>query len=545
MSEQLTRGRESYKLRAWAEAYEAFSLASRAGELDAEDLELFAMAAYLTGRDDDYLDALDRAHRAHLEAGETRRAARAAFWLSLRLLFRGSIGPATGWLGRAQRLLERECECAEHGYVLLGLSQRHCHSGEWDAAYAAAAEAATCGERFGDSDLSSCARHLQGRILMQQGQVERGLALLDEAMVAVITGELSPLVTGLIYCSVIEGCQEVYAFGRAREWTHALARWCEGQPQLIAFSGVCMTHRAEIMVFQGAWSEAIDETQRACARCSQVGNRRAVALALYQQAEVQRLRGEFAAAEASFRQVSEFGADPQPGLALLRLAQGRTRSSVAAIRRTLNAHSDPMQRMKLLPTYVEIMLAASDVGAARRACDELEGIVRGFETGESGVLSAVVTHVRGAVELAEGEALSALVSLRRAWRIWQQLEASYMSARARVLLGLACRALGDHDGSRLELDAARIAFERLGAAPDAARLATVIPAAPADTAHRLSPRELQVLRLVAAGRTNKAIANELVLSEKTIDRHVSNILTKLDVPSRTAATAFAYQHHLI
>jgi DNA-binding CsgD family transcriptional regulator len=546
VSEPLARGRESYKLRAWAEAYEAFSLASRSGTLTGEDLELFAMTAYLTGRDDDYLDALDRAHRAYLEAGETRRAARAAFWLSLRLLFRGSIGPANGWLARAQRLLERErTDCAEHGYILLAISTQHGGAREWDAAYAKAQEALVIGERCGDVDLSNCARMLQGRSLIQQGHVERGLVLLDEAMVAVIAGELSPLVTGLIYCSVIEGCQEIYAFGRAREWTHALARWCEGQPQLIAFSGVCMTHRAEIMVILGAWSEALEETRRACARCSQVGNPRAVALALYQQAEVQRLRGEFAAAEDSFRQVSEFGADPQPGLALLRLAQGRTRSAVAAIRRALNASSEPMQRMKLLPAHVEIMIAAGDVGEARRACDELDGIARGFETDASGVLSGIVAHVRGAVELAEGEALTALVSLRRAWRIWQHVEASYLSARARALLGLACRALGDHDGSRLELDAARLAFERLGAAPDAARLATVIPVAPTGTAHRLSPREVQVLRLVAEGRTNKAIASRLVLSEKTVDRHVSNILSKLDVPSRAAATAFAYQHHLI
>jgi DNA-binding CsgD family transcriptional regulator len=306
-----------------------------------------------------------------------------------------------------------------------------------------------------------------------------------------------------------------------------------------------MTHRAEILVFLGAWSEALEETRRACARCSQVGNPRSAALALYQQAEVQRLRGEFAAAEQSYRGASELGAEPQPGLALLRLAQGRTRAAAAAIRRALNASNDRVHRLRLLPAYVEIMLAASQVREARLACDELTEIARPLETPAGGVLSGIVAHVRGAVELAEGEPLSALVSLRRAWRTWQQLEAGYMSARARVLLSLACRALGDHDGCHFELDAARIAFERLGAAPDAARLASASLATPAQEPYRLSARELQVLRLVATGRTNKAIASELVLSEKTIDRHVSNILTKLDVPSRAAATAFAYQHHLI
>jgi DNA-binding CsgD family transcriptional regulator len=543
--EPLTRGREACSQRAWADAFEALSVASQAGSLGGDDLDLLAMAAYLTGRDDEYLNALDRAHRAHLEAGATLRAARAAFWLSLRLLFRGSIGPANGWLARAQRLLEREpADCAEHGYILLAISTQHAGAGESGAAYAKAQEALAIGERCGDADLSACARMLQGRSLIQQGDVERGLALLDEAMVGVVAGELSPIVTGLIYCSVIEGCQEIYAFGRAREWTEALTRWCEGQSQLIAFSGVCMTHRAEIMVFLGAWSEALEETRRACARCSQVGNPRSAALALYQQAEVQRLRGEFAAAEQSYHGASDLGAEPQPGLALLRLAQGRTRAAAAAIRRALNASNDRLHRLRLLPPYVEIMLAAGQVREARLACEELTEIARPLETA-GGVLSGIVAHVRGAVELAEGEPLSALVSLRRAWRIWQQLEASYLSARARLLLSLACRALGDHDGCHFELDAARMAFERLGAAPDAARLVSASLSAPAQEAYRLSARELQVLRLVATGRTNKAIASELVLSEKTIDRHVSNILTKLDVPSRAAATAFAYQHHLI
>jgi DNA-binding CsgD family transcriptional regulator len=546
VSEPLARGRESYKRRAWAEAYEAFALASRSHPLSGQDLELFAMAAYLTGRDDDYLDALDRAHRAYLETGETRPAARVAFWLSLRLLFRGSAGPANGWLARAQRLLEHErADCAEQGYVLLAISTQLAGAGELDAAYAKAQAALVIGEGCGDVDLSACARMLQGRSLIQQGHVEHGLALLDEAMVAVIADELSPLVTGLIYCSVIEGCQEIYAFGRAREWTDALTRWCEGQSQLIAFSGVCMTHRAEIMVFLGEWSEALEETRRACARCSQVGNPRAGALALYQQAEVQRLRGDFAAAEQSYRETSELGVEPQPGLALLRLTQGRTRSAAAAIRRILDASTDRLHRLRLLPAYVEIMLATKHVRDARRACDELTEIARALETPAGSMLSGIVAHVRGAVELAEGEALTALISLRRAWRTWQQLEARYLSARARMLLGVACRELGDLDGSQMELDAARIAFGRLGAAPDAARLANMIPMTSTETSHRLSPRELQVLRLVAAGRTNKAIANELVLSEKTIDRHVSNILTKLDVPSRAAATAFAYEHHLI
>ena len=555
---ELERGREHYGRRAWADAYRSLSAADQASRLEGEDLELLAMAAYLIGRDEDYLRALERAHHAHLEAGERLRAIRSAFWLGLRLFFRGEMGPATGWIARAQRLLEHEeHECAERGYLLLPVVEQHLAAGDLEAAYATAAEAAAIGERCGDADLIACTRHDQGRIRIQQGQIEKGLALLDEVMVAVTAGELSSLVTGLMYCSVIQACQEVYAFGRAREWTAALAQWCEEQPEMVAFTGVCRVHRAEIMQLGGAWQEAIEEAQRvrelaqgvsrqtAAAplyQRAQAVSRQTVAAALYQQAEVHRLRGEFAAAEEAYRSASQWGLEPQPGLALLRLAQGRTGAALAAIRRALSATADPLQRTKLLPARVEIMLAAGDVQDARTAWRELEEIAEDLNTE---VLGAMAAHARGAVELAEGDAHAALGSLRRAFEVWQQIEAPYAAARVRELIGRACRALGDEDGGGLELEAARAVFGQLGAAPDLARIDSLIRGAPSDRPHGLTRRELQVLRLVAAGKTNKAIAAELFLSEKTIDRHVSNILTKLDVPSRAAATAFAYRHELI
>lgn len=539
----LERGRESYGRRAWGDAYESLSLADRAAPLGAEDLELLAISAFLVGRDDDYVRALDRAHHAHLDAGEGVRAARSAFWLGLRLLLRGEMGRATGWLARAQRLLEREeHDCVERGYLLLPVAEQRLAAGDWEAAYATAAGAAEIGDRFREADLIACARHLQGRALMLQGRVEAGLGLLDEAMVAVTAGELSPLMTGLIYCSVIESCQQVYALGRAREWTSALAQWCAEQPEMVAFTGRCLVHRAEIMQLNGAWRDAIEEARRARERFSRGIDQQPTGSAVYQQAEVHRLRGEHAAAEEAYRSASRCGWDPQPGLALLRLAQGRTDAAVAAIRRVVRATTDRLQRTRLLPAYVEIMLAVGDIQEARAACRELEEIAAGFGVG---VLGAMAAHARGAVELAEGDAQAALGSLRRAWQVWHQVEAPYVAARVRVLVGLACRALGDDDGARLELDAARAVFERLGAAPDLARIDSLTQDAPSGRPHGLTPRELQVLRLVAAGKTNKAIAVELFLSEKTVDRHVSNIFTKLDVPSRAAATAYAYEHKLI
>jgi DNA-binding NarL/FixJ family response regulator len=377
---------------------------------------------------------------------------------------------------------------------------------------------------------------------MGQGKVEEGLSLLDEAMVAVTAGELSPLVTGLIYCSVIEGCQEVYDLGRAREWTMALAAWCEANPQMVAYTGTCLVHRAEILRLNGAWQDAIEEVRRACERFSLGIDTQPPAAASYQQAEVHRLRGHFAEAEETYRKVSEWGREPQPGLALLRLAEGRTDAAAVAIRRVVSATPNLKQRMRLLPAFIQIMLAAGDLQEARNACCELEQVAG--HTGTE-VLRTIAAHARGAVAVAEGDAQTALALLRRACQGWQQVGAPYEGACVRVLMGLACRALGDHEGAGLELNAAKHVFERLGAEPDRARTDALTREILSDRPHGLTPRELQVLRLVAAGKTNKAIAAELFLSEKTVDRHVSNVFTKLDVPSRAAATSYAYEHKLI
>jgi DNA-binding CsgD family transcriptional regulator len=500
------------------------------------------MSAYMLGRDDEYLRTLERACHAHVDAGQYVRAVRCAFWLGFRLLMRGETGGATGWFGRAQRLLEREPrECAERGYLLTPLVEQRLESGDHEAAYAAASDAAAIGERCGDTDLIACARHQQGRIRLRQGQVEAGLALLDETMVMVTGGELSPLVTGLMYCSVIKACQEIYALDRTLEWTAALTQWCDGQPDLVAFAGVCQVHRAEIMQVRGTWPEAIEAARLAYARSQRI-DRRASAAALYQQAEVHRLKGELAAAERAYRGASQLGLEPQPGLALLRLVQGRTDAAVTAIHRVASTTGDRLRRMSLLPAYIEIMLAAGDVPDARNACRELEDIARRFDTG---VPDAIAAQARGAVDLAEGDARAALGSLRRAFEVWQRIETPYAAARVRLLIGLACRALGDEDGAGLEIDAAKSIFERLGAAPDLARIDSLMKGAARGHTHRLTPRELQVLRLVATGETNKVIAGKLSLSEKTVDRHVSNIFAKLDVPSRAAATAFAYRHRLV
>ncbi|MCW5658866.1 MAG: hypothetical protein KIT60_14280 [Burkholderiaceae bacterium] len=539
----LQLGRAHYQRRAWSDAWQSLSQADQAAPLQGDDLERLAMAAYLLGRDGDYLLALERAHAAHLAAGDRARAVRCAFWLGLRLMFRGETGHATGWLGRAQRLLDQAPhDCVEQGYLLLPLVNQHLDAGEFDAAYSAAERAGAIGDRFADAELTASARHLQGRARIEQGRVTEGLALLDEAMLAVATGTLSPMVTGLTYCSVIDGCQQAHAMRRAHEWTAALTQWCDAQPEMVAFSGICLVHRAEILQTHGAWDDALAEARRAQARCEAAGNRHAAGAALYQQAEVLRLRGEFDDAEDAYGQASRHGWDPQPGLALLRAAQRRVHEAARAIDVALRTATQRCQRARLLPAAVQVLLQAGERDAAARACDELEAIATGFCSEEFGALAA---YARGSLALAAGHAHDALPCLQRAAQVWQH-EAPYGLARARMQSAHARHALGDADGARLDFDAARALFARLGAAPDLAQAdASVLAGAGPGRPHGLTARELQVLRLVAAGKSNKAIATALFLSERTIDRHVSNILAKLDVPSRAAATAFAYEADLI
>jgi DNA-binding CsgD family transcriptional regulator len=538
----LDRGRESYRHHAWTDAHESLSAADRSDALGADDLELLATCAYMIGREADYFEILERAYRAHLDAGSPMPAVRCAFWIGANLARRGEMGRAGGWLARAQRLLEREDgERVENGYMLIPLVFQHEASGDLESAAATAGQAAAIGERFGDSDLFALAAHEQGHVLIQTGRFEEGLRLLDEAMVAVTAGELSPIVCGIVYCGVILACQEAHEVRRAQEWTAALTSWCERQPDLVAFTGRCLVHRAEIMQLHGTWPEALQEARRACERCLQADNSAGAAEACYRQGEILRLLGRFEDAENAYREASRRGLQPQPGLALLRLAQGRSDLAAAAIRRVASETSDASGRARLLPAYAQITLDQADIDAAREACAEIATLAEGHR---GGAFDATATGVRGAVELASGHAAEALVALRSAARVWQQLGAPYELGRTRELIGLACRELGDEEAAVLELEAARTVFAELGAAPDLARLDSLMPAAAGDT-HGLTDREVEVLRQLSCGATNKAIAAELVLSVRTVERHVSNIFIKLGVSSRSAATAYAHEHGIV
>jgi DNA-binding CsgD family transcriptional regulator len=537
---ELARGREAAGRLAWADAYAALSLADQSSALAVEDLELLGTAANLLGHMEDCLRALQRAQQLHAEAGESRRAARCALWLAFHLGSAGELAQAGGWLARANRLLEHEPpDCAERGHLLLPVAIQRIVAGDNAAAQEVSARAAGIGRHAGDADLVALGLQVQGRALVRLGRVSEAMAAFDEAMVAVVAGELSPVVVGTVYCSMLEGCQEILEWRRSREWTEALTAWCDSQPDMVTFSGRCLVHRAEILHLHGAWPESVEEARRAGERLAHAADSWATGGAFYRQAEVYRVLGDFPAAEDAYQQASRWGRQPQPGLALLRLAQGRTDAAQAAIRRVVTETTDRLGRAKLLPSHVEIMLAVGEVQAARDAAGEL---AEGYDTL---ALRAVADHARGAVLLAEGNARAAMVALRGAWQVWRELEAPYEAARVRVLVGLGCRALGDEEAAAMELEAARTVFAQLGAAPDLARLEALAHREAAGKAHGMTARELQVLRLVATGATNHAIASQLFVAEKTVDRHVSNIFTKLGVSSRAAATAYAYQHRLL
>jgi ATP/maltotriose-dependent transcriptional regulator MalT len=538
----LERGRDAYAYRAWGDAFALLKLADESEPLAPPDLGLLATAGYMLGRDEEWVAAHERAHHLHLEAGEVEPAARSAFWIGMSFALRRELGPAEGWLGRAQRLLdEQNADCVERGFLTIAFGQGLLAAGEAAAAWAAGADAAAVAQRFGNRDLFAFAMLLQGEAAAVDARVNEGLPLLDEAMVAVTTEDLSPVVSGIVYCGVILACQEVFELRRAREWTLALDRWCRQQPDMVAFTGRCLVHRAEILQLGGSWPDALEEARRAGRRFVETNNPTA-GLALYREAELLRLQGKFDSAKEVYRAASAAGREPQPGLAQLRLAQGRLDASVAAIRRAVAERSDLLRRAELLPAYVEIMLAAGETDEARRACDELEAVAERYS---SAMLDAIAAYERGAVELATGDAPLALELLRRALDAWRTLDAPYEVARTRVLIGEACRKLDDTDACTLELEAALAEFVRLGAVPDADRVERLLGGPQDAGGHGLSPRELEVLRLVAAGKSNREIAAALVISEHTVARHVQNIFGKLRVSSRAAATAFAFEHDLV
>ncbi|WP_308072284.1 LuxR C-terminal-related transcriptional regulator [Streptomyces bambusae] len=542
-ADALARGRRCHAAEQWRDAFDQLGAAAADTPLGPADTERLAQAAYMLGLDEEYAAGLERAHAMWLDAGDVPRAVRCAFWTGHSLLFRGQGARAGGWFALADRLLADDGrDCVERGYLLIPDWLRHMGKGDWETGRTLTAESAAVAERFGDTDLLWLARSEHARALGNLGRTAEGMRLVEEALVVVESGAVSPIVRGILYCNTIAFCRDLHELRHERDWTEALGDWCAGRPQMVAHNGLCLVHRAEVMQYGGAWPDALAEARRAATRYTRgVLNRIASGQAHYRQAEIHRLQGRLPEAEQAYQEAHRLGFDPQPGLALLRLAQGAPDTAAAAIRRAVTEHSRDLERAALLPAYVEVMLAQptgpgsrSALDDAAAAADRLHAIA---EHRDSELLRATAAHSTAAVALARGDAPAALGAARRAWQAWQDLEAPYEAARARVLISRACSALGDEDTAALERAAADAVFAALGAAPQ--------PPAPQPPGHVLSAREQEVLRHLVDGASNRRIAAALSISEHTVARHLQNIFAKLGVSSRTAASTYALTHGLV
>ena len=515
--------------RDWDEAYRLLS-AVPYGDLSIEDVDRLATAAYMTGRDEAAFELWARLHGDCAQADQVELAARFGLRVAQTMAFKGDIARSAGWVERVRRLLDDAgIDCVERGYLAHASAMcRIFGEGDYSGAHDLFVEAGAIAATHRDRELVTMARIGEGRMLVYLGALAEGLALLDEAMIAVEAREISPIAVGDAYCTVIDACTELFDVSRSRTWTESFSRWCDEQADLVLYRGNCLLHRAQVLQLQGDWSDAVEAARGACDRLAEPINRLTLGGAHYVEGELHRLRGRFDAAEASYRSANEHGCEPQPGLALLRLAQGRTTTADASIRRVLGEATDPISRARALGAYAEIVLATGDVAAARAAAEELTAVAADLA---SPFLQALGAHATGA----------ALLAARRALQQWDELGARHEAALTRLLVAESCAALGDTEGADLARSAARSTFQALGAAPDLARL---------DGGDRprlpdgLTSRELEVLRILAEGRTNRVIAERLFISEKTVASHVSHIFTKLGVSSRAAATAYAYDHDL-
>ncbi|SFB99425.1 DNA-binding response regulator, NarL/FixJ family, contains REC and HTH domains [Nocardioides terrae] len=533
MAEPVEEGRRAYDARLWPTCVAALSEAEQESALELSDLRRLAVALFLTGDPVRSLDVLARGHRAALAQRQWTAAAETAFWHAWTLYIAGEHARAAGWLARACTIAEEHDVDEAVAALPATVEARHLvETGRSEEALALATQAVASGRRLDAPDLHVLGLLGASMALIRLGRGAEAIPRLDEAMATVEADELTPTVAGLAYCAVLAACLALHDVQRAAQWTTALAGWCETQSGLVPYRGQCLVHRTQVLTLEGAWPAADAQGRMACAAL--VGPPQGDAW--YHLGELQRMRGDFTAAEDAYRRANTAGRQPEPGLALLRLAQGRAEVAAAGTRR-LMGEPGRLDRPDVLVAHAEVMTAVGDLDAAREAVEELAALAGRLD---SPVLTGRAAALQGAVVLADDQPALALTCLRKAVHVFTELGLPYLAARVRPQIARALDLLGDPEAAAFERDAARAVFESLGAAADAAALR-----GEESRPDGLTAREVEVIRLIASGRSNKAVAETLVLSEKTVARHLANIYTKLAISSRSAATAYAYDHGLV
>ena len=499
--ENLAPAREALDAHAWTEAYDLLSAADADEPLPPEWLEDYAHAAWWTGRLDAAIEARERAFAAYLSQEKLRNAAIVALAISHDYQSKLSKAQESAWFKRAESLLDREDESVEHAHLARRRAANAAARGDLDEALSLSEHALALGTKYADKDVMALALHDLGRFRITKGDVDEGLSELDEATLAAMHGEIGPYPTAVIYCNVIEACRDLADFRRAGEWTEAAKRWCERQ-SIAGFPGQCRVDQAEVLKLRGAWSEA-ESAARSASEALKDFRLSVAARAFYEIGEIRLRVGDFAGASEAFGQAAELGLDPQPGLALLKLAEGNPDAAASAIARALDDTTwDRLARARLLPAQVEIAIVRGDRPTAQGAIEELRRI---GETFGSDAIRAQSNHALAALHLAQGDPAASARAARDAWSFWQEIDAPYEAARARALLGQALRALGDDDAAQLQLRAARTALQELGASPEARRVASLIGVAPTATS---VTRGFLFTDIVASTQLIEAIGDE-------------------------------------
>jgi DNA-binding CsgD family transcriptional regulator len=533
----LERARDAYARGRWDLAHEGFAEAAAAAPLDLDDLAAQADAAWWLGRTDESLTLSEEVYRRCLHGEHASTAGRLAVEIGFLWMLRGEETIGSGWISRAHRLLDGAPECAEHGYLRYLEVLGALDAAEFGTAIERARDMEALARRHDDLTLAAIAIVLEGVARVRSGQVERGLASCDEAMLSVRAGSVTPNWAGNLYCQVMGLCFELADFERARAWTEATERWCDQFSNAAMFTGICRVHRAQLLHLEGAWEQAEVRALQACRDLDDM-NVGVVAAGHYEIGELRRLRGDHDAAARAYARAHELGRDPQPGWALLRLAQGEAVAARVALDSALAAASQPLARAPLLTAYLDVAEATGDRELATTAAQELRTIAAAFGTPG---LVAQADQAQGVADLLGDEPARALGPLRDACRHWRQLDARYEVARTQGRIARALEDLGDVEAATRERQQAAAVLAELGARDGPARRLT--PADPAPGG--LTAREVEVLRAVAGGATNAAIAEQLAISERTVERHLSNIFLKLQVSSRTEAARFAFVHGLV